>query len=117
MTTDQLAELEPIGQLGLWHAVDPSTSREAALDNFPRAGNQASMILEAMAAAPERDWTFVELTIELGMYSAQKRLSDLKRGGWVKTNGERRATTTGSLAECYVLSDAAWTVMVGGGFR
>lgn len=92
--------------IGRSHAIDPGTSRRAAALNAPRAGTQRGQCLAAIAAAGEHGATWDELEVTLGMYSAQKRVSELKLTGWIEPSG-RRPTRRGALAEAYVLTAKA----------
>lgn len=98
----------------LSHRDGPATERVAAAIAWPgaRAGNRR--VLEALLAAGDHGATFDELIVSLGMYSAQKRLHDVKRAGWAVGTGRVRDTRTGTPAEVYVLSDHARARLVGG---
>jgi hypothetical protein len=89
---------------GRAHSDGPETAKVAAAKNAGRAGSQKHRVFLAIAAAGSHGRTFDELRTELNMYSAQKRLHDLKLGEWVEPNGQRRPTATGTPAEVYVLS-------------
>jgi hypothetical protein len=89
------------------HRDGPQTERLAAAMTWPRAGTGRRRVIEALAAAGDTGRTFDELIVELAMYSAQKRLHDVKRAGWAVGTGRTRDTRTGAPAEVYVLSEAA----------
>lgn len=80
------------------------TSRKAAIDNYPRSGSQRYRCLVAIARAGATGRTFDELRQELNLYSADRRLSELKDGGWIEANGDERKTQHGSDAVVYVLT-------------
>jgi hypothetical protein len=90
--------------LGRWHRGDAQTSVQAALRNYPRSGSQKAKVLEALRRYPG-GLTYEELQDITGIRSAQQRLSDLKRDGFVRPSGERRLTRRGVLADVYVLVD------------
>ena len=77
--------------LGGFRSTDPSTSRKAALDNYPRSGTQRARCFAAILMAGDRGATCAEVmdATDLAHQSASTRLSELKRGGWVVVAGER----------------------------
>lgn len=83
---------------------DSETSRKAALDNYPRSGSQRYRCLVAIAKSGIAGRTFDELRQELDLYSADRRLSELKDGGWIESNGQERKTQHGSDAVVYILT-------------
>jgi hypothetical protein len=98
--------LDPeMDDIGWWHSDDPNTSIAAALFNYPRVGTQRWRVLWEIVAAGSDGRTSDELVVKLSMYSAQRRLHDLKRGGWVTGTGRTRATRRGAQAEVYVASE------------
>lgn len=92
---------------GRAHSEGPDTAKAAAAANAGRSGSQKHRVFLAIGAAGYEGRTFDELRRELDMYSAQKRLHDLKLGEWVapRDDGAKRPTETGALAEVYVLSN------------
>lgn len=78
-------------RLGGFRSTDPSTSRKAALDNYPRSGTQRARCFAAILTAGDRGATCAEVmdATDLAHQSASTRLSELKRGGWVVASGER----------------------------
>lgn len=86
------------------HRGDPATSRGAALDNYPRSGTQKRRVLDELYRRGSRGATYPELQQALGIGSAQQRLSDLKKDGWVEPNGLERRTPRGSMADVYVVT-------------
>lgn len=77
------------------------TSRQAAVDNFPRSGTQRARVLEFIAAAGPRGCTRDEVTAGLGLpdSSTDPRVWELLRGGFVEPTGETRETRAGSHAD------------------
>lgn len=94
-------------------APDTSKMAAAAAAAWPTARNSRRRVLEAIASAGDEGRTSDELVVQLSMFSAQRRLHDLKRGGWVVVaHGDggkprRRKTRHDSWADVYVLSPAA----------
>lgn len=105
------------------HHDGPETARIAAALAWPAAETARRKVLEAIAKAGVDGRTSDELVVELRMFSAQRRLHDLKRGGWVRpkmglaldTKGGvvrtakpvRRLTRHKRPADVYVLTAAA----------
>lgn len=100
------------------HADGPETERLAAAYAWPRAGSSRWKIIEHLLEVGHAGATSDELVRDLRMYSAQRRLHDLKRGGWVEVDqvvneetdelvDRRRKTRQGAYADVYVLSSAA----------
>lgn len=74
---------------------DPDTSKDAALEVFPRSGSQRRKIFDAIAAAGENGLTSEEVSESTGIAFARSsgpRISELKRGGWIEPNGTRPGT-------------------------
>lgn len=88
-------------------ARDPETSRQAALDNYPRSGKQRHQVFVAVAEAGERGAISDEIADALGirLYSAKPRLIELRRGGWVRKNGKTRPSETNSQVDVHVLTE------------
>lgn len=105
------------------HTDGPDTAKIAAALAWPTAEGNRRRVLLAVANAGSEGRTADELVTGLRMYSAQRRLHDLKRGGWVRPKrrpgdtrkGEpltvtvKRETRHGRPAEVYVLTAAAET--------
>ena len=74
-------------QLGGFRSTDPSTSRRAAIDNYPRSGSQRQRVLEAVSVQAASGMTASELErmLSLPYQSVSTRLSELVRGGWLET--------------------------------
>ena len=94
-------------RLGGFHRDDPETSRQAALDNYPRSGTQRESCLHYVVFAGSRGATFEEIQNELEMFSAAKRLTELSQGRWVADSDRRRKTSRGSDAVVYIATDRA----------
>ena len=100
------------------HRGDPDTSGDAARKAWPRANTQRREVLRLLHEAGPRGLTGDEINeavqgVGTSYQNGQRRLSDLKRGGWAcerrDENGvaiERR-TRAGAWARVYVLSAAA----------
>lgn len=86
------------------------TSQQAAVDNFPRSGSQRFRVLMAIAAS-SKGATYAELAVLTGLGggasgSAGKRVSELRRDGWVKSSGETRDTPLGSPSQVMIMTKA-----------
>ena len=86
-------------------ARDSDTSRDAALDNYPRTGTQRHRVLEALRARPA-GLTRDELTtlLHLPDSTVDPRVWELVRGGWVVETARKRPTRTGSEARVLELT-------------
>jgi hypothetical protein len=82
------------------------TSRNAALDNFPRKGTQRHRILEQLDLAGDRGLTCDQLEQQLVMrhQTASARVHELLHAGFIAPHGQRR-TRSGSLADVMVRTD------------
>lgn len=95
---------------------ESSTSRKAALDNYPRSGTQRESILKMVALHAEDGRTRDELCVALGLdvSSVNPRIAELKEGGWIEQDGDRtRKTRRGSEAAVMVLTDKALNHAIG----
>lgn len=83
------------------------TARKAAIDNYPRSGNQRHRVLMAIAGAGERGRTREELAADLRLpdNSVRPRVRELIEGGWVRATERTRPTGTGSQSEVLALSE------------
>jgi hypothetical protein len=91
-------------------STDPSTSKEAALRNKPRAGTQRAKLLGAIVAAGPRGMTAEEASRDTGirLNSASTRMSELIRGGWItESAGGQRRTSGGEKAIVYIAKSGA----------
>lgn len=86
---------------------DSETSRQAALDNYPRSGRQRHEILMAVFRSGAHGMTFDEVREQNGIYSADRRMSELVDGGWLDRTERTRKTTHGSDANVMVCSQKA----------
>lgn len=99
------AEAGPENALGPF-VKDSDTSRQAALDNYPRAGSQRHRVLERLRDCP---WgaTRDELAaaLELPDSTVDPRVWELVRGGWVRETTAKRVTRSGSEAHVLELTE------------
>lgn len=86
---------------------DSETSRKAALANFPRSGNQRHQILVFVFKKGAYGATFDECRQGLGIYSSDRRISELVEGAWLDRTSRTRKTTQGEEATVVVASDKA----------
>jgi hypothetical protein len=85
-----------------------STSRKAALDNYPRSGSQRFAVLAAIAGAGEQGMTRDEAAVWLSkpINSVTARITELVQGGFVRQDDRRtRKTRNGSDAAVLVLTE------------
>lgn len=80
---------------------DPDTSQRAKLDAMPRTGTHRHRALLAIVQAGSRGMTYAEVEDAIGVTGIWKRLTELREGGWVLIDGERRVQRTGSDAQVY----------------
>lgn len=85
----------------------PETERRAAARILPASGTARLAVLHEIALAGPDGRTDEELALNLEMrhYTAAPRRKELVDDGWARDSGERRPTTTGSLAAVWVLTD------------
>lgn len=106
------AELKPLSDTGatsmLPFAADSSTSRNAALDAYPRQGTQRARIIDQLDGIP-LGMTRDELAARLGMSpnTVRPRIVELMEGGWVEDTGRTRKTPLKRDAEVLALTDKA----------
>lgn len=98
-------------QLGKFGAGHPETSRRAAVLAYPRSGSQRAAILDAMAhrlseGQPE-GLTAYEASAIIGRSPNQTatRMLELREQGWIRHNGQERATTPGNTGLVHVFTD------------
>lgn len=83
----------------------PSTAREAAKDNYVHSGNQRGECLKVICWAGDGGLTFDEIRDLTGIYSADRRVSELKQAGFIVNDGRTRTTGRGSEAEVFVATE------------
>ena len=85
---------------------DSETSRQAALDNYPRQGTQRRKVLAALERQPS-GMTREEIAVTLGLpdSSVRPRVVELIRGNWIQETPRTRRTSTGSKAAVLVAKD------------
>jgi hypothetical protein len=83
------------------------TSRHAAQDVFPRTGTQRATILLAVFRKGQFGMTFDEVRAEEGIYSADRRMSELADNGWLERTERERRTRHGSMATVMVTTQKA----------
>ncbi len=95
-------------QLGPW-VKGSDTSRQAAIDNYPRSGTQRWKVFAHIACAGERGCTRNELEKKIGrsISSINPRVAELKEQNKIEPNGKTRTTPLGSQAEILVLTSEA----------
>lgn len=95
-------------------STDPGTSRRAALEALPRQGGQRRRILEAILQTGIRGLTYDDVSERLHMrgVSVSTRISELARGGWIESHGERK-TSAGAMAAVWVATERARTEIAG----
>lgn len=88
---------------------DPDTSRQAALDAYPRASTHRRYALNAIIRSGATGMTYYDVEKDTGINGVWKRLSELKQGGFIKHDGDRVRVVpkTGSNAEVYVATKKA----------
>jgi hypothetical protein len=89
---------------------DSDTSRQAAIDNYPRSGSQRHRILLCIiAAGHDVGRTAHEVAKETGIYygSVTPRIGELKRGGWIEASEWTRRSEHDSEAEVLLATDKA----------
>jgi hypothetical protein len=81
-------------------------SRNASLENYPRAGSQRERVLLAIARAGQRGYTRDELAerLELPDSTVDARVSELKRGGFLRDTDLARATRAGGRAQVLAIT-------------
>jgi hypothetical protein len=87
-------------------ARDSSTSRSAALTNYPRSGKQRHVVFMAVAATGSAGATSEEIAQRHNIppASAKPRLTELRQGGWVRKDGTR-PSQHGASVDVYVLTE------------
>lgn len=91
-----------------------ATSKNAAIDNYPRSGSQRHRVLVAIATAGERGKTRDELEIELQLpgSSVRPRVVELESGDFITAHPEKtRTTQNGSEARVLVLTERGQRMM------
>lgn len=83
------------------------TSRQAAVDTFPRTGTQRAKILLAIFRKGQHGMTFDEVRDEENIYSADRRMSELADNGWLERTERTRKTRHGSDATVMICSQKA----------
>lgn len=95
--------------IGGYRKGDPETSRKAAVDVYPRTGNQRHRVLMAIADAGARGAIAYEIEVATGINyrSLTPRIGELKAGEWVQGTGRTRVGNMGAQQEILVLTDKA----------
>ena len=88
------------------------TSRQAALENYPRAGSQRERVLTSVLRAGQHGRTRDELEQATGllMQAVTPRVWELVKGGWLIETDRTRTTRHGEAAAVLVatLKASAW---------
>lgn len=89
-------------------AGESDTSREAALYHFPRSGALRGKVLHRVGEHHPTGVTSEDLAAAMGqnLYSVKPRLTELRKGGWVRVL-EQRKSKTGAPIDAYVLTTKA----------
>lgn len=93
-------------QLGGFTA-DSETSRQAALSNYPKSGNQRHQVLLCVFRQGQNGATFDEVRKLTGIYSADRRFSELVEGGWLERTDRTRKTDRGEEAVVAITTQKA----------
>lgn len=86
---------------------ESETSRKAALANYPKSGNQRHQILLLALKAGPHGITFQDARNSLGIYGADRRISDLCEGGWLERTERTRETDQGEQASVVICTSKA----------
>jgi hypothetical protein len=86
-------------------ASDPSTSRQASFDAYPKVGSRRWTCLQTIARAGQRGMTQSEVIATTNIQGAWKRLSELDEGGWIQPDGVERKGSAGSMQRVYVITE------------
>jgi hypothetical protein len=94
---------------GARHQSAGDTERAAALGQAPKSGTDRRRVLDHLASTGDTGATDEEisLALEMRLYTAAPRRTELVSAGWVEDSGRRRPTTTGSPAAVWVLTPLA----------
>lgn len=82
-------------------------SRKAALALYPKTGNQRHKILLYAFKQGSHGITFSEAREALGIYGADRRISDLVDGGWLERTERSRETAQGQQANVVITTQKA----------
>jgi hypothetical protein len=86
---------------------DSETSRQAAIGNYPRSGNQRHKVLLCVFKQGQHGATFDEVRELTGIYSSDRRFSELVEGGWLERTERTRRTGRGEEAVVCITSQKA----------
>lgn len=94
---------------GAFRRTDPSTSKRAAGEQFPRSGSQRYRVLMAIINAGWQGATATQIEEKTGIpfRSLTPRIGELKRGGWVKAAGFTRTGSMGAQQEAVIVTQKA----------
>lgn len=86
------------------------TSKQAALDAFPRSGTQRHRVLNCIVAAGLLGLTDEEMQkmLLMGPNTQRPRRVELAKGGWIVDSGKRRPTDSGNPSIVWVSSGRPW---------
>lgn len=95
-------------RIGRWGRGAPSTSRSAALRNYPRSGTQRGRILRFIERRPNLGATVDDIEAASGLphQTASARMNELMRGGWIVDSGHKRRTRNGGDAVVWKAANA-----------
>lgn len=85
----------------------PETERQAAALQSVKSGTDRRKVLDYLWACGDDGATDEEIALALTMrhYTAAPRRTELRDAGWVEDSGRRRATTTGTAAAVWILTE------------
>ena len=87
-------------QLPGFRSNDPKTSRNAAIDKYPTTGSDREKALDVIWENRENGTTADEVRIATGIDGIWKRVSELKKHGFIYAKGTRKVTS-GSRASIF----------------
>lgn len=91
--------------VGKFRADAPSTSRNAAVDVFPRSGTQRKAVLDHISASGGATDEEIQEALDIGANSERPRRVELVEGGWVEDSGRTRETVAGLDSIVWTLTD------------
>lgn len=87
-------------QLPGFRGSDPKTSRQAAIDKYPTSGSDRAKALDVIWENRENGTTADDVEKATGINGIWKRVSELKKHGFIYAEGTRKVSS-GSQASVY----------------